>query len=282
MNRPTFTIASSWFNVEKAGFAWREAAANWLDFLGGDGQLVIAINTSEDDSPRLVREWTARWQAEHADSATRIDILDIAIPYTDAAFDGKGKAAATAAATEPYVILLDADERLVPRMRRKWDALALELERSPYEAFLVPVVDLLGDEQHYKDCGQKWYLHKRLPHLTRGVVKQAWNPDGVTWDTSRSDSCELIHRETGELARAAGILMGLPHYMTVPQMESGEVPFVTHLGYIDLEQRVRQSAFWRPVWDSRCQPGKEPETTLATLEAIPRYRHNLPSWRDHS
>lgn len=285
MTHPTFTIATSVFNLVKMRFSWVEAFENWLSFLAGTGQLVIAVNTSDDGTPEAIREWAAKWQAEHPESATRVDILDIAIPYSNPAFDGMGKAAATAVATEPYVILLDCDERVNPRQRRKWDVLARELEVSPYEAFLVPVVDLIGDERHYKAdhllCA-KWYIHKRLPHLTRGVVKHAWNPDGVTWDTSKSDSCELINRETGQLARAASILApGLPHYLTVPQLESGEIPFVYHLGYLDMEQRVRQSAFWRGVWDERAgQPGKEPETTLATLEAIPRYRHNLPSWRE--
>ena len=285
INRPTFSIVTSWYNVVRMRFAWREAAENWLDFLNGDGQLVIAINTSDDDTPRIVREWVAKWQAEHTASATKIDVIDIAIPYTDPAFDGKGKAAATAAATEPFVILLDCDERIVPSMRRKWNSMALDLERSQYEAFLVPTIDLMGDEEHYKadyTIGGKWYIHRNLPYLTRGVNVHARNPDGVTFKTDASDSCDLIHNETGTLARAGSILApGLPHFLTVPQLESGDVPFVYHLGYLDHEQRVRQSAFWKPVWEQRCgQTKEEPVTTLETLAAIPRYRHRLPSWRE--
>ena len=282
MNRVTYSIASSWYNVEKMRFAWREALENWLSFLSNDGQLVIAINTSEDDSPTLVRDWVKKWQAEHLSSTTKIDIIDIAIPYTDPAFDGKGKAAAQAACTEPFVILLDCDERLVPSMRRAWDRLAVELDRSPYEAFLVPVVDLMGDEEHAKSAGAKWYLAKNLPHLTRGVVKHAWNEDGVSFRTDVSDSCELIHRETGELARTASIMApGLSSYMIVAALEGGETPFVHHLGWLDYEQRLRQSAFWRPIWDQRAgTPGKEPSLALQTLHDMPRFRHSLPNWRE--
>lgn len=283
MSRPTYTIATSIFNVVRMGFAWEEALDNWLRFLGEDGQLVVAINTSDDDTPAKVRAWVEQWRQSHfADRQPQIDVIDIAIPYTDPAFDGLGKAAATDAATQPFVILLDIDERLVPSMRRKWDALALELERSQFEAFLVPSIDLIGDEEHFKDpVGAKWYLHKRLPHLTRGVVAQARQADGPI-DTSKSDTCELIHRDTAELARTAHVVApGMPSYITVPQLESGEVPFVYHLGWLDAEQRLRQSDFWAPVWTAR-RGGKDPEPkqTLESLAAIPRFPHHLPGWRE--
>ncbi len=278
----SLSICTSIYNAQRMGFAWKDAFANWLQFLAGEGQLVIAINTSDDDTPAAVRAWVKQWQEEHASSTTVIDVIDIAIPYTDAAFDGKGKAAATAAAKQPFVILLDLDERLIPSQRKQWLALARELERSPAEALFIPVVDLIGDPERYKSCGQKWYLHKNLPHLTRGVVKGAMHENGTTWDTSKSDSCELINRDTGELAPTASIMApGLPPFMVVAQLESGAVPFVYHLGWLDAEQRLRQSAFWKDVWDARAgTPGKEPAMTLEKLEAIPRYQHNLPTWEE--
>lgn len=279
----SFTVATSIYNAQRMGFAWRSAFSNWLDFLSGEGQLVIAINTSDDDTPAAVRAWVKQWQEEHTSSATVIDVLDIAIPYTNPAFDGLGKAAATAAAKQPFVILLDLDERLVPSQRKLWLALTCELERSPVEALFIPVVDLIGERDRFKSIGSKFYLHKNLPHLTRGVVKHAWNEDGVTWRTDVSDSCELIHRETGALAVTAAIMAELPDFLKIGQLESGAVPFVYHLGFLEAEQRVRQSAFWRPIWNARCGNAKEePETTLETLAAIPRYRHSLPDWEERA
>ncbi len=282
----SLSIYSSWFNVQCMKFAWREALTNWLTFLHGRGQVVIAINTSEDDSPKLVRDWVLNWQLTNPGNGTRIDIVDIAIPYTDPAFDGKGKAAALAKCTEPFAILLDCDERVVPYQFKDWVALSRELERSNYEAFMVPVVDLIGDERHYKagdQIGTKWYLHRNHPYLTRGVVGFARNADGVTWDTSKSDSCELIAADSGRLAVAAPIMGPFPRQLAISMLESGGIPFVIHLGYLDLEQRLRQSAFWAPVWTAR-RGGKDPEVaaTLEGLQAISRYRHNLPSWKDAS
>lgn len=276
---PTFSIVSSWFNVEKMKFDWRGALENWLTFLRGTGEIVIAVNTSQDDSPRLIREWVNNFKIDNPTNFTKIQIIDIEIPYTDPAFDGKGKAAATDKATERFVILLDCDERLVPGSRESWLRMAIELETSKYDGFLVPVIDLIEDDKKYKSIGSKWYIHKNLPYITRGVVEWAYREDG-TIDKTKSDTCEAINRESGQLISAIPILMmELPDWMKVAQMESGEVPFVYHLGFLDLEQRLRQSEFWRPVWDLRDGTSKESEMTLEKLQAMPKARHNLPTWR---
>lgn len=276
---PTFSIVSSWFNVEKMKFDWRGALENWMTFLRGTGEIVIAVNTSEDNSPNLIREWFKNFKMDNPTNFTKFEVIDIEIPYTDPAFDGKGKAAATAKATERFVILLDCDERLVPGSRDAWLRMAIELEVSKYDGFLVPVIDVIEDEKKYKSIGTKWYIHKNLPYITRGVVKWAYREDG-TIDKTKSDTCEAINKETGQLISAAPIIMmELPDWMKVAQMESGEVPFVYHLGFLDLEQRLRQSEFWRPVWDLRDGTAKEPETTLEKLQAMDRARHNLPTWK---
>jgi hypothetical protein len=279
--RVTFSIVTSVFNVNKAEFNWKETFRNWLAFQNGTGQIVIAINKSVDDSPNLIRAWVQEWKMENPRSLTKIDVIDIDIPYKNPEFDGWGKAAATAAATEPYVILLDCDEVLVPSMRGAWVRMATELEMNGnLEAFLVPVVDLIGDERSCRAVNSKWYIHKNLPHITRGVVKWAYREDGSICK-EKSDTCECIHKDTKELVKAALILMpGLPMWMQLAQMESGEVPFVYHLGYLDLQLRLKRSEFWRPVWDKRDRQSKEPKITLTDLENMPRSRHNLPSWKE--
>lgn len=281
-----FSIHTSIFNICKMRFDWKEAFENWLSFLNGTGQLVVAINTSEDDTSAKVKEFFQNWKRTNPQNRTKIEVLDIEIPYTDPAFDGKGKAAALAACTEPYCILLDIDERIVPSMRDKWVRVARDLEYSAHtQALLIPSIDLIGDEKHYKSAGQlgcKWYLHKNSPNLTRGVVDFARRADG-TFDKTKSDSCELVVRDTFKLASSAPIVANsLPQWMVMSQIESGEIPFVYHLGWMDAEQRVRQAEFWRPVWNLRDPTKEEPPTTLVDLEKIPRYRHNLPSWKEQS
>lgn len=280
---PTFSLHSSVFNVARAGFDWTEALTNWLTFLRVGDQLVLAVNTSEDGSPTLLRDWLAAWHAQHPTSGIRTHVIDIAIPYTEPDFDGRGKAAALAACTEPFAILLDLDERICTTMRPAWDRFANALEDGGPDALLIPSIDLHGDEQHYRcggaSLGAKWYMHKRLPHITRGVVKWARRPDDSI-DKTRSDTCECLDSRTGELVSAVSLLAGWPHCMSIKRLESGEIPFVYHLGGLNLEQRVKQSAFWRPHWDNRDRHSAEPETTLEQLQAIPRFRHYLPSWRD--
>lgn len=268
------SIYSSWFNVEKMRFAWRETLSNWVEFLQNYGEIVIAVNKSEDNSSDLIRSYVAQLT-----NTSRVEILviDIDIPYTNPEFDGMGKAAALDACTGDYCILLDCDERLPRGQKKAWQEAATTLQQNAYlDALMIPVVDLIGDERHYKSIGTKWYLHVNSKLLTRGVFSGGYRPDG-TIDVTKSDTCELIYKESKELARAAGLLAPLPHYLLAGYLESGQTPYVLHYGWLDKEQRLRQSEFWRPVWANRNGTEVQTESTLAELDKIPKFRHNLPT-----
>lgn len=276
-----FSLHTSAYNLCSMGFSWENTFAHWLAFLKGTGQLVVAINTSTDDTATKVRAFFAQYQAENPSCSTKIKVVDAAIDYADREFDGKLKALALSHCTEPYAILLDCDEIIPPNQRGLWVGMVRELEsRRRVDSLMVPVVDLIGDEQHFKSIGSKWYIHRNTPNITRGVVGFARRADG-TFDTSRSDSCEAIYKDSGDLIRAAPILMPeLPDFLKIATLESGETPYVIHLGYLNLEQRLKQTEFWRPHWENReGKVGSQPKTTLADLEKIKRFRHNLPDWR---
>ena len=270
------TIYTSIFSVERMRFKWREALQNWFQFLDGSGEIVIAINTSDDKTPELVRAFCDRLATETPHSQTKFKIVDVEIPYTDPAFDGKGKAAALSHATQPFAILLDIDEFLVPSQRKMWLRLAAELQnRRNFHAFLVPVVDLVQDERHFKGIGSKFYLHRTSPNITRGVFKGGYREDG-TIDVTKSDSTELICADSQELARSQFLFdPNLPDFLKIGILESGETPYVLHYGWIDKEQRLRQSDFWRPVWALRNGSEVKTESSLADLEKLPKFRHNL-------
>lgn len=274
------SIYSSFFNVHSMSFEWKAALANWLEFLGGGGQLVVVVNISTDDTLKLLREWVALYKLEHPMVHTSIDIIDAAISYDDPEFDGKLKALALSHCVQPYCILLDCDERVIPSQRRRWNELAAQLEKDPRtDGFLIPVVDLVHDDYHYKSIGSKWYLHRNSPNITRGVVQWAYKPDGSI-DTTKSDTCELIYKDTRQLIRADHLVTpGFPHFMTASQLASGETPFVYHLGWLDKQQRLKQSAFWRPHWANRAKGGEEAAATLLELEGIRGYAHQLLSWK---
>jgi len=274
-------IYSSLFNVAKMRFDWKGALSNWLTFLNNEGQLSIVINTSDDDSPTLVRKWLAAYQAENPWCHTKITVTDASIPYDDPEFDGKLKALALSHCTEPYCILLDCDERIVPSTRHLWVKLAIELQNDPrIDAFLIPVVDLFGDEQHYRNpLNSKWYLHRNSPNITRGVVGFAYRANGSI-DTSRSDTSEAIYLDTKGLVRATPIVNpSFPHFLIAGILHGGETAFVYHLGALDQQQRIRQSTFWAPVWANRNKSEQEAIPTLDDLSKVPRFKHDLPTWR---
>lgn len=269
------SIVSSWFNVERMKFPWRDTLKNWVEFIGpGPGQIAIAVNTSDDNTANLVRDF-AKGLIDPRNRIT-VDVVEISIPYTDPEFDGKGKAAAVAAATQPYVVLLDGDERIPTNQRHLWANLMGELERNrSIDGFMIPVVDLFGDERHYKKIGSKWYLTRNSPNITRGVWKGGYREDG-TIAINRSDTCECIYADTRDLIRAPHLLMpGLPDFMTMSSLETGQVPFILHYGWINKEQRLRQSGFWGPIWSARSGSDVKTESTIEDLEKIRPIRHNL-------
>lgn len=274
----SLSIYGTGYNLQKMGFSWKETLQNWLDFLHHSGEIVIAVNTSEDDTVNLIRQYVASTLQSH--SQISVKVIDAEIPYTDPEFDGKLKALALSHCTQPYAMLLDFDELLVPSQRALWVGLARDMEMDySFDSYLVPVVDIFGDEQHYKGIGTKFYIHRNTSNITRGVHKQAYREDGSI-DKTKSDTTEAIYKDSREIIRAKQlVMMDLPQYITVGCLESGVTPFVVHLGWLNLEQRVKQSAFWRPHWDNRDKHSQEPETTLVDLEKIPRYHHNLPPWK---
>lgn len=280
------SIYSAWYSVDQMGFKWREALDNWLHFLRDSGEVVIAVNTSTDGTYEKVTEYL---KSRHPDyPRVRTVVVQCDIPYTNSAFDGMIKAFALSHCTQPYCVLLDCDELMVPSLRKHWHALGVELEKQAQiepgrriDAFLVPTVDLFHDEKHYKSgdqLGAKWYIHRNDPNITRGVVKWAYREDG-SFDISKSDSCELIYKDTDDLVRASTIIVALPHYIQMMHLSNGEVPFVVHTGWLDKQQRLKQSEFWAPVWRARDNSDKVQPTTLAELEKVQYYRHSLPSWK---
>ena len=277
------SIYSSFFNVERMSFPWRDTLKNWLTFLDGRGEIVIAANTSTDGTPDLVEKFFKEFHENNFGNGTITKVIRTEIPYEDPAFDGKIKAAALSVCSQPFCTLLDCDERLVPQQRAQWFKLTRELEMNlSIDAIMVPVIDAFQDEKHYM-CGgqslvQKWYLHRNSPNITRGVVRWAYRENGSI-DIGKSDSCELIYKDSGELVRAAGLLAPLPHFMQVSSLSSGETPFVWHLGYLDKQQRIKQDEFWQPVWQNRDKSDVKTAKKIDELEKIQYYPHRLLSWK---
>lgn len=275
----SYSIYSAAYNLNKMTFDWKPVLENWCRFLGPQGEIVIAVNTSEDDTydALLKHAWDLRTRYP---SAVEWRIFKTDIPYTDRAFDGKIKDAALKMCRERYAILLDFDEVIPLWSRNAWASAVGQLEhnRYSYEALLIPSIDLFHDNHHMKSLGAKWYLHANSPHLGRGPVGFAKREDG-TVDITKSDTTELIVTKTGELAKYVPVLE--PRFsddIRLDYLKMGHIPVVYHLGWLNKDQRLRQSAFWAPVWNLR--EGAEVETakTMDDLNAVEYREHGLRHW----
>lgn len=270
------SIYTALYNANKMGFPWRETLDNWTSFLNGEGQISIAINTSDDGTLNSVSSYVEQLkqltgnQVEYTITATDIS-------YQDPLFDGKIKNEALKRCNREVCTLLDIDEVLPLSNREAWNSCIEALQFGHFDALFVPVIDFFHDVHSYKSMGQKWYMHRNLPNLMRGRVNFAEREDGTT-DISRSDTCELIY-DTGRLVYATGLVgMNLPERFRLELMAGNQLPYVIHLGWLNKQQRLRQSAFWAPVWNARNGSEVEKPLTENELDMIPHYPHNLKHW----
>lgn len=248
------TIAAAAYNVISMGFSWKQNIRNWINFLDGSGEIVIAVNTSKDDTLKELREFFAAERLTlPAWSSLVFNVIETNFPYDDPEFDGKIKNAAFKAATMPVVLALDLDEILPLKNKHAWDDARRSLIYTyDFDGFIIPSVDLCKSWETCKSVGQKFYLVKSRPNISRGVPKFARKEDGSI-DITKSDTTEFI-LENGELAKFGSLIN--PNYaeaQRLGEIQSGRIPFVLHLGWLDREQRMRQSKFWKPVWENRAK-----------------------------
>jgi hypothetical protein len=165
------------------------------------------------------------------------------------------------------VIQQDLDERL-GGLVSEWEKLgeALLLSNTPI-SYMVPVIDLYKDYNHHKSVNKKWYFHRKT-NTYRGPVNFAKKEGGLI-DITKSDSCELID-QNGDLVR---------YYIADDFCDNFDIREVhcIHLGYLDLEKRIKNNKFWKPHWESRCGEPVEVATTLEKLEEENQIKtHHLP------
>lgn len=275
-----FSIYTSAYNLNKMGFAWKETLENWVQFLYKTGEISIAVNTSDDNTYESLVTFANELTDKHA---LGIDwkIFKIDIPYSDPFFDGKLKTAALRQCTNRYCILLDMDEVIPLWSRDAWSyiANALEQDHSGIEALFIPTIDLFHDENNMKSIGQKWYLHLNLPYLERGPVNFAKREDGSI-DITKSDTCELIVSSNSSLAKTSSILD--PRFsdeIKLRHIKENQCPVVFHLGWLDKEQRIKQSAFWKDHWNNRDKSDSVKVLTMNNLDSISYKPHGLLPYR---
>ena len=226
------SIYTSLFNYNPDQFDLAAAFNNWGKYANE-----IVIGTLPDQ----FRPLSLIIQQFVIDCDFQVEIIVVEADTTleDPRFDGKIKNAALQACSNEVVIQQDMDERIGGN-KEEWFSRAKYLQQMNRPvAFMVPVIDIYKDLNHYKSIGQKWYLHIK-EGTNRGPVNFAIRKDGSI-DTDKSDGCELIS-ECGNLLETYGCELGLETFRN-------NLPHVIHLGYLDLEKRAKHNRdFWSDMW----------------------------------
>lgn len=236
------SIYTSAFNIEKMQYDWELA---FINFLAIADELVIAVNTSEDNTVDLINDWGAEIAQNRPEMAFQIVFTDFL--YDDPDLDGKIKNAALQATSQPYKLGLDLDESINSKFKDQLKNLTSYFLHDKTDCIMLPVINLYKDRERFKDIGQKFYFHRT--GLKRGTVNFAKRKDG-SHDINKSDSCELLEIN-GELPRC----MYLIHPEANDQdklniIKQNNLPFIVHSGLLDLEKKaLRNKKFWEKMWN---------------------------------
>lgn len=245
--------------IENPVFDIEAAIKNWSKYCDE-----IIISTASNDCDGTKEELKRVQESKIVD--TPIFIVEDNIDFEDLTWDGKVKNLAHKSCNNNICISIDLDERIggSPKL---WKQLAEKLQNSSYDCLMLPSVDLHGSYYTYKNINTKWYLIKR-DGVSRGVCSLAIKNGEI--DFNKSDSTEPI-KNNGELAS----LIDVCHSNGMERIywcRSGN-PFVWHLGYLDLNKRVKiNNNFWDEKWIKR-NTGKE--TKLEDLEKAEVFEHNI-------
>lgn len=258
------SIYSTGFNLVSNGFSYERSIQR---FLAVGNEVVIAVNTSEDDTLNLLKQIAKREK--------RLNIVEVDIPYSDITLDGRLKDIALQATTQPIKIQLDMDEAIPESARNRWIQYGRHLlAQTQVDCFMVPTIDLWGSPEMIradKDVGVKFRLHKA--GLKRGVWRRAWKAGGHI-DTSMSDSTELLSQDD-ELVRAAAVAP--PHCLKPENVHMlSEGIYTIHEGYLSFDQRIRvNQAFWKERWPMYSGHEENVATDRKELEVVKTCRHGL-------
>ena len=262
----SFSIYTSLYNLSAGFIDYKAALDNFTVF--GEEVVVATTTDSKDNTIELLQEY------QKTNPKVKLVITDFKLD--SAYFDGELKNAALKQCLQPFCILLDGDERVTIEDKPQWEKFA-NLMPSNCDALLIPVIDLFNSDREYKSLGQKWYISRNSPNLTRGVVNFAKNNDG-TININASDSTELININ-GDLCKSISIFY--PDYPTLQAIKEKNYPKVWHLGWLDKENRLKANAFWKPVWENRA--GHKVDNIIESkdkLDKIEFWPHGLKLWHE--
>jgi hypothetical protein len=250
------SVYTSAFNVTKMAFDWQAALENFLAI--GD-EVVVAVNTSEDDT----QDSFVKWVEERAEMPVKL--VFTAFSYDDPDLDGKIKNAALQETTYPYKLGLDLDEKINPKFKEQLKNLTSYFFYDKTDCIMLPVINLYKNRDHFKNISQKFYFHRA--GLKRGTVNFAKRKYDNTHDITKSDSCELLE-SNGELPRCMYLIPPqASDYQKLQVIKQNNLPFVVHEGLLDLEKKAKKNElFWKKMWEIENGSPVDIPTTAAGIE----------------
>jgi len=235
------SVYTTAFNITKGKFNIESALKNFS--LVGD-EIVVGTIKNEDDTLDVLNSFKDSYP---------IKIVQTDYDTKTFAVDGKLKEAALQKCSGEFCIQLDADERVGnPDAWNDFisdEELLRKVLSDDVDALMLPVVNMYRDINSYKDINSKWYIHKKdsksRGRLHRGVVYFA-RLEGEKFDKEKSDGCELLYSDSSLVSSVA-----FKNAESIEQLNSADIPFVVHLGYLDLSRRDSlNKEFWNATWAS--------------------------------
>jgi hypothetical protein len=228
------SVYSTAFNIIGKGFNFEDALDNWFYYAD---EVSISVNKSNDETFLKIKNYAESKQYNLLIEETNFD-------YSDPFFYGKLENSALQRCTGDILFQQNLDERIGGNIDILKQLCANLLNQNDYFSFFVPVINLHTDYYNYIDIGQKWYIHKR--GANRGPVNFGLKENGLP-DYNKTSTDELIDKDgnllpTFPLNKIKDNLDGLNYF------KSG-LPFTYHLGYVDLNERVKRNEFWKNFWE---------------------------------
>ena len=275
-----FSVHTSLFNIVKMGFDFRSGLDNWSTFLSlipGYHEINLVVNTSEDNTLEVIKQCAIDYRKQNV----VINVIESNIPYSDPAFDGKIKDIGFQSSTGDINILLDLDETIGLYTAKSWLKIGEQLmENKEIDGLLIPSIDLFGSFERATAVGQKWYLVKNRSYIRRGVFAGAMKENGH-FRVEVSDSTEPILPD-GNLIKSAHLFdPRMTYEQKLKELQSGNWPFVFHLGSLNIEQRIKQNEFWKIHWENRAgEPVNNIKLKKEDYKDQNCFEHGLRFWSE--
>lgn len=273
--KPTISGYTTTYNCSQNGYPWRESIASLLNFCD---EVVVMDGGSKDGTYEELLQWSETQER----LVVRQHEIDWDAPDWAPQSDGWQKARARDLCTMEFCWQQDVDEVVPAGSEDKIRGLCKHFPKV-VDIVDLPVVEYWGSEEKVRvDINPwKWRLSRNKPHITHGIpghLRQK-REDGTVYALPGTDSCDYIHRETGDQLPHVGFYDQNTHSARIAAMQGNPdalaayqgwyqqvvdtLPGVIHYSWIDIPRKLRMyrdhwSRFWQSLY------GQEVEDTAET------------------